>query len=88
MKAGVIQVLQIQGLYTVHVLYAALFSHIDALKEILVSRQQFEFLRFSWAFLPLPWHADQWLFMASLTETKELVNSFLCLEEELLHAVF
>lgn len=53
-----------------------------------MSRQQFEFQRFSQAFLPLPWHADEWLFMASLTKAKELVHSSLCLEEELLHAVF
>lgn len=32
-------------------------------------------------FLPLLWHADERLFMTSLTKAKELVNNFLCLEK-------
>lgn len=43
---------------------------------------------FSLCFLPLPRQADEWLFMAPLTKAKELVNNFLCLEEQLLCAGF
>lgn len=37
--------------------------------------------------LPLPWHADEWLFVAPLAQAEELVHRSLGLEEELLHAV-
>lgn len=36
--------------------------------------------------LPLPGHADEWLFVAPLAEAEELVHRSLGLEEELLHA--